>query len=310
MRLKRLVLRNFQGCREFVLEPNGEDVTVFGRNATGKTTLFNAWTWLLFGKDSLGQANFEIKTLKPDGTPHHGLEHEVEAVLILDDGREVKLKKVYKEKWTKRRGSAHREFSGHVTHHYINDVPCKKTEYDAYIQSIAAEDYFRLLTDPLFFNTQLHWTERRRLLLEVCGDISDQEVIESNEKLARLSEILERHSLDDYRKIIRERRKKINDELEKIPVRIDEVRRSLPNLPEDDIASFESRLDEARQYRQMFERALVKLSAGGAIAEKEKKLAELETERLRLLHAIEAKAHEATAEERERLRAAQEELTM
>src|SRR5690606_6468494 len=126
VRLLALRLRNFKGIRQFELRPEGGDVTVFGDNGTGKTTLADAFMWLLFGKDSQNRADFEVKTLGPDGQPIHNLEHEVEAELEFEGGRRVILRKVYQEKWTKRRGQAQREFAGHTTDHYVDGVPVKK----------------------------------------------------------------------------------------------------------------------------------------------------------------------------------------
>ena len=98
MRLLTLRLRNFKGIREFTLEANGSDVTIYGDNGTGKTTLVDAFMWLLFDKDSQNRKDFELKTIGPDGEPIHNLEHEVEAELELDDGRRIVLRKVYQEK--------------------------------------------------------------------------------------------------------------------------------------------------------------------------------------------------------------------
>ena len=168
MKILNLTLQSFKGIRNFELNTQGNNLNVFGDNATGKTTLADAFMWLMFGKDSLNRADFQIKTLGPDGEPEHGLEHAVEAVLELEDGQRLALKKVYQEKWTKKRGSATAEFTGHTTDHYIDGVPVQKKEYDARIAEIADENIFRLLTDPRYFNEILHWKKRRELLLEVC----------------------------------------------------------------------------------------------------------------------------------------------
>src|SRR5690606_7377882 len=130
VRLQRLKLRNFKGIREFTLEANGSDVTIYGDNGAGKTSLVDAFMWLLFDKDSQNRKDFQIKTLDADGEPIHNLEHEVEAALELDDGRQVTLRKVYKEKWTRKRGSAVAEFTGHTVDHYIDGVPTKQSDYD------------------------------------------------------------------------------------------------------------------------------------------------------------------------------------
>src|SRR5690625_2699704 len=103
IKLLNLNLTNFKGIKEFDLNAAGGDIKVFGDNATGKTTLFDAFVWLLFNKDSQNRADFEIKTLV-DGKVIHKLDHEVEAVLFID-GKELTLRKVYSEKWTKKKGS-------------------------------------------------------------------------------------------------------------------------------------------------------------------------------------------------------------
>jgi len=163
MKILNLTLRNFKGTRDFELNTQGRDVSIFGDNATGKTTLADAFMWLLFDKDSSNSKDFQIKTLKPDGEPEHGLEHTVEAILELDDGQQIALKKVYQEKWTKKRGSATAQFTGHTVDYFIDGVPAKKSEYEAKIAEIADEKIFRLLTDPRYFNEALHWTDRREI---------------------------------------------------------------------------------------------------------------------------------------------------
>ena len=129
IRLQRLTLSNFKGIKSLELDLAGHNASIYGANATGKTTIYDAFLWLLFDKDSQNKSAFNIKTLDESGEPLHGLDHEVEAVLSVD-GQELTLKKSYKEKWTKRRGSATAEFTGHTTDYYIDGVPVKKSEYE------------------------------------------------------------------------------------------------------------------------------------------------------------------------------------
>lgn len=227
IKLLNLKLTNFKGIKSFELNANGEDMKVFGENATGKTTIFDAFVWLLFGKDSQNSTQFEIKTLR-DGKPIHKLNHEVEATLLVD-GQELTLKKVYKEKWTKKRGSVTESFSGHTTDYYIDGVPSKKKEYEGKISEIVDEEVFKLLTNPAHFNEQLKWQDRRKTLLEIAGDVTDEEVIASNESLAKLTEIIGKRSIDDHKKVVTAKKKEINQELDRIPIRIDEIHRGLPD---------------------------------------------------------------------------------
>lgn len=126
MKILNLTLQSFKGIRNFELNTQGKDTNIYGDNATGKTTLADAFMWLLFDKDSSNRKDFQIKTLGSNGEPEHGLEHAVEAVLELEDGSQLALKKVYQEKWTKKRGSATAEFTGHTTDYFVDGVPVQK----------------------------------------------------------------------------------------------------------------------------------------------------------------------------------------
>src|SRR5690606_27403492 len=271
------------GIRNFELNTQEKDVNVFGDNAAGKTTLADAFMWLLFNKDSQNRSDFEIKTLGPNGEPEHGLEHMVEAVLELEDRQQIALKKVFQEKWQKKRGSATAEFTGHTTNHFVDGVPVQKKEYDAKIAEIADEQLFRLLTDPRYFNEVLHWTDRRKLLLEVCGDVSDAEVIASNKDLSGLSEILGNRTIEQHRKVIQARRTEINKELEKIPVRIDEAERNLPRI--DDITNPEALPNDIAKLREELkakQEELAQAKAAGQVAEKTKELRLIEAQMMDL----------------------------
>jgi DNA repair exonuclease SbcCD ATPase subunit len=277
MRLMSLTLNNFKGIRSFSLEPQGKDTNIYGDNATGKTTLADAFMWLLFDKDSQGKTNFEIKTLDKDGQPIHGLDHEVEAVLEVE-GKKITLRKVYAEKWTKKKGAAKKVFTGHTTNYYVDDVPVKKKDYLDRIASIVNEDVFKLLTSPTYFNEQLHWQDRRRILLEVVGDVSDNEVISSSKELAKLPSILNGHDLEEFKKIIFNQRAKVNKELDRIPIRIDEVQSSLPDTSYINPQELESDIKKAKDAISEKHAEVQRLESGGEIAEKKKRLSEIETE--------------------------------
>ena len=246
MRLLSLHLHNFKGIQDFLLDARGKSLDIHGDNATGKTTLFDAYLWLLFGKDSQGQSSFQIKTLTPEGEPLHGLEHEVEGLFQIN-GQEISLKKTYHEVWTKRRGEAQATFTGHTTDYFFMDVPVAKSEYERRISGIVDEPIFRLLSNPMHFNEQLQWQDRRKILLDVCGDISDEEVIASDERLAELRDVVSRYSIEDYRKKLAADRARINKRLNEIPVRISEVQRILDETEELDEENIRAELAKLRQ---------------------------------------------------------------
>lgn len=228
IKILTLFIKNFKGIKTLAIN-FGQTTNIYGENATGKTTIFDAFTWLLFDKDSSNKKDFNIKTLGPDGEAHHGLEHAVEGQLEVD-GRVLNLRKVYTEKWVKQRGAAEKIFSGHETNYWINEVPVKAKDYQQKINSLIDENIFKLITNPLFFNQNLNWQDRRKTLLEIVGDISDQDVIDSNGELSRLSTLLQDKTLEEFKAMIAGQKKRLNDSLKQIPIRIDELSRNIPVL--------------------------------------------------------------------------------
>lgn len=227
MKLTKLELLNFKGLKAFTINFNG-DVIIRGDNATGKTTVFDSVCWLLFGKDSLDRADFEIKTLD-GGEPIHKVNHEVTGTFTLDEGGTVELKRVYREKYASPRGGEV-TMTGHTTDYFVDGVPKKEKEYKEIVNSLVDENIFKLITNPLYFNETYSWQNRRKLLLEMCGDISDEDVIAEYSELKALTDILSGHSVDDHRKVVAAKKTAINKELDMIPVRIDEALRGKPTI--------------------------------------------------------------------------------
>lgn len=227
MKLTKLELLNFKGLKAFTINFNG-DVIIRGDNATGKTTVFDSVCWLLFGKDSLDRADFEIKTLEA-GEPIHKVNHEVTGTFTLDKGGTVELKRVYREKYSSPRGGEV-TMTGHTTDYFVDGVPKKEKEYKEIVNSLVDENIFKLITNPLYFNETYSWQNRRKLLLEMCGDISDKDVIAEYSELKALTDILSGHSVDDHRKVVAAKKTAINKELDMIPVRIDEALRGKPTI--------------------------------------------------------------------------------
>ena len=233
IRINQMILQNFKGIKSLEINADGESLSIYGDNATGKTTVFDAFTWLLFNKDSLGRSDFGIKTQDEFGNPIHNLEHSVECELAIDNSI-LTLKKVYAEKWTKKRGSAEAEFTGHETKYYINEVPSTKGEYTNKIASITDENLFKIITNPLFFNENMKWQDRRAILLNLCENITDEELLAKDEKFAPLSAELKGRTIQEYKKIIQSKQAGINDELKTIPQRIDEANRAIADVVEVD----------------------------------------------------------------------------
>lgn len=252
MKLTKLELLNFKGLTSFTLDLKG-DVVIRGDNATGKTTVFDGLCWLLFGKDSLDRADFEIKTLD-GGEPIHKVNHEVTGTFTLDEGGAIELKRIYREKYSSPRGGEV-ALTGHTTDYFVDGVPKKEKEYKEIVNSLVDESIFKLITNPLYFNETYSWQNRRKLLLEMCGDIDDTAVINSREDLKRLADLLDGRTVDDQRKVIASKKTAINKELDMIPVRIDEAVRNKPEVMADkaklisDIKTLSTGIDDVEKQK-------------------------------------------------------------
>lgn len=271
MKLTKLELLNFKGLKSFAINLNG-DVVIRGDNATGKTTVFDSVCWLLFGKDSLDRADFEIKTLD-GGNPIHKVNHEVTGTFTLDEGGTVELKRVYREKYSSPRGGDI-TLTGHTTDYFVDGVPKKEKEYKEVVNTLIDESIFKLITTPLYFNETYSWQNRRKLLLEMCGDIDDAAVINSRDDLRRLAELLEGRTVDDHRKVVAAKKTAINKELDMIPIRIDEAVRNKPETASDkeklirDIETLSAGIDEVEK-----QKAIIK--NGFSSTEKESKIRDI-----------------------------------
>lgn len=292
MKLLSESLRNFKGIKNFTLDTQGGcNVDILGDNATGKTSIYDGFVWLLFDKDSNNRKDFEIKTLSAQGEALHGLEHAVEGVFDLGP-KNITLAKVYSEQWTRKRGSAEKTFTGHTSEYFVDSVPVKKNEYEKIIAQIIDEDKFRLLTNPAYFNEHLSWQERRKKLLDVCGDLTDAEVIASDASLSKLPKILNGRALDDHKKVIATRRAKINDELKKIPIRIDEAQRALPDINDISCSQLQTDIESLKGQIQEKQQELTRIESGGGIAEKQIRLRQIEGELLQIKNEVGGKTSE------------------
>lgn len=228
--LKSLALVNFKGVRDFSIAFNDGITIVCGDNGTGKTTLYDAYLWLLFGKDSTGRSDgangFNVKTTGEDGKPIYRLEHSVTAVLEVD-GKEIKLQRSLVEKWQKVNGTTD-EVMKDETQYFINDVRTgTKKEYQAEISEIIPEDVFRMITNPYYF-TSLSAETQKDMLLEMVGNIDDEEVAATDPDFLALLDQINGTSLAKWAREIAAKKKACNDALATIPASIETAQKLMP----------------------------------------------------------------------------------
>lgn len=238
IKLKKLELKNFKGIKDFSCEFGEELTTISGANGTGKSTVFDAFTWLLFGKNSNDKKDFNIQTLDQDNNVIHHLDCEVVGTLVID-GKEKVLKRLLQEKWQKKRGEVYPELRGTVTTFEIDGIPVKQKEYQEVINEIVDENIFKMITNPAYFSS-LNWTKQREILLEIIGDISEEDVINYNKELEPLKDLLS-DGIDNFNKRTKSSIAKLKDQVKTIPARIDECNN---NIKDVDFEFLESKKNE------------------------------------------------------------------
>lgn len=299
MMLKSLHLENFKGSK--LLDVNFTEKTkIKGQNASGKTTVFDAFTWLLFNKNSAGEEKFNVRPLDKDGKRIDNVEIKVAAVLDVD-GKEVELSKVQKQNWVKKRGTNTVSLQGNPNSYEIDGYPKSEAEFKAYVSGLAqSEEMFKMLTNPQYFSS-LKWKEQRDILMKLVAEVSDVELAQTDAKYAPLLDELEKApSTDDIRakfsKALSEWKKKQAE----IPVRIDEAEKSKVDV---DVA--EQELAKADLERQITGIAEQLKSASKVVDNLEQQKFELQFE----INDCKRKANESLIKERRALEDRKDEAT-
>lgn len=226
MILKSLHGENFKGIKSIDIKFGEKKTKISGQNASGKTTIFDIFSWLFFNKNSAGEEKFNVRPLDKDG---HRIDNvEIKVVGVIDvDGKEVELSKVQKQNWVKKRGTDTVTLQGNINSFEIDGYPKSEAEFKAYISGLAqSEEMFKMLTNPQYFSS-LKWKDQRDILMKLTTEVSDVEMAQTDAKYAPLIGELEKApSTDDIRakfsKALSEWKKKQAE----IPVRIDEAEKS------------------------------------------------------------------------------------
>lgn len=241
IKLLNMKIRNFKGFKEFELKVDGQNTNVTGDNATGKTTLYDAFLWCLFNKDSKDSAKFAWKPLDKNNNEIHHLETEVVLELLIDN-EEIEFSRMNKEKWTKKRGSNTETFEGHDSTYRIDGIKQTQAKFKKRIEEIIDEETFKQITNVYYIAETMASKDRRKMLFNLVDELTDLEVIESKKELAPLISILGKHSIEDKRQLVMEERRNINKDLDNIPNRIDEVDRSInPDLTDENKSTLETK---------------------------------------------------------------------
>ncbi len=264
--ISKIDFLNFKGVRDLSVEFDQELTSIYGDNGIGKTTIFDGITWVLFGKDSKDRKSFGIKTYDENNHVIPRIPHEVTVTLLVDD-EEVTLCRRYNEKWTKKRGSAEEVFDGHEEERLYNGVPCSMKEYNEKIASLCSEEVFKFITNPLYFTKQKADVQRA-MLFRMAGGVSDADIASGNMEFENLLSKLTGKNLDEFKREIQAKKRRIKNELDMIPSRIDERKRDMPTS--EDWDTLEKELESKKKALEDIEQQLVDASKAAEVSNQHK----------------------------------------
>lgn len=212
----------------------GRNASVYGDNAAGKTSVYDALTFLFFGKDSTGQeVGDKGAIVKPLDAAGEVVDHQaitaVEAELLVD-GEMITLKRTLREVWVTKRGCGEAVYSGNTSEYYINDVPMKKNLFDERIKEIVPEEQFRMLTSVSLFAQDLDWRKRRAVLFDMAGTLTDRQIMAREERFLPLLEDMGKLEPEDYKAKLLAQRRGLAGSKNEIPARISECQRAVEEL--------------------------------------------------------------------------------
>lgn len=281
IKINRLTLENFKCHRSLNLDLSGRDATIYGDNATGKTSIYDALTWLLFGKDSLGngEKNIDIKPLDGNGeVKDHDSITSVEAE-FQSEGTVTTFRRTYREVWTTRRGTGTAVYEGNTSDYFVDGVPMKKNAYDNAIKEMVSEEVFRMLTSVSYFAAQMKWQERRAVLFDMAGTITDRDILEANPQFSELLGSLGKLGLSEYKAKLLHEKKGLTGIRDDSPTRINECQRTLQEIAGIDFAEAKEEEESLTKKRDGIQIQLMALEQDSVLEKKRLELREAKLER-------------------------------
>lgn len=248
--LKKLHIENFKNAKDQTFELD-HITKIKGQNASGKTTIVDAFMWCLFNKDSKGNTDFGIRPLDAAGNKVDHVEIKVD--LLLDvDGREYQITKVQKQNWVKKRGNLEATLQGNVNSYEIDGVPKKEKDFKAFVSEIIDEDLFQLLTNPSTF-VNMKWKDQRTELLKMVTEVNNDMVIASNpDAFSELNLALSLHTPEDLQAKSKKALSEYKKKQVEIPARIDEVKKSMTDI---DVAELELQRNSLKEQIAVVEKS-------------------------------------------------------
>lgn len=280
IKLISLELSNFKCHSHLKIDFNGENVSLYGENAVGKTSVYDSLTWVLFGRDSRGNGEklMEVKPLDASGNvKDHDAQTAVDVVLSVN-GEEITLRRTLQEVWTTRRGSSEPIFTGNVSGYFVDGVPVKKNAFSEKVDELVDEETFKLLTNVSYFANDISWGDRREILFRLSSVADDRDIMLTDAKFTPLLDGMGKLSVDDYKKkLLAEKRGFVGAKTE-IPARISECQKTILDVEGIDFDAARAKIATLSAEKAAYESELLSIERNTAADGKRMEIREVQLE--------------------------------
>lgn len=240
VQIKKLSIENWR-AQNRVIEFS-EITEIRGRNESGKSTVLNAFLWLMTGCDEEDRLNYQLFNNTIEQTYENAVPASVEAVLDID-GYEYTFKKTAKQGWSRPRGKSEYERKGTDDYSFFADgIEVSATQYKSQIESLLAPiDKLKIMLNLRYF-MMLDWKEMRKQFEAMVGEI------ESGDFKGDYSVIFQdliKYTPDELKSLYKSKMKPMKASIEGLPKAIETMQNNLPDLTE--VEEARKAIDEAKQ---------------------------------------------------------------
>lgn len=223
--LKKLTLQDWRGQNKVI--NFGHNTEIKGRNKSGKSSCFNAWLWLLTSCDANDNVNYKLFDEKIEQTHENNKVASVEAVLDIDSV-EYTLKKTAEIGWVRKKGREEYERKGSDNYlFFVDSIQRSASEYKSFIEdNFAPFPKLKLMLNINYF-LGMDWRCLRGIFEHLVGEIKDDD-FEGDYSIIKNE--LDKYPPEKIKESIKGQMKPIKQNIEGLPITINTLQSSLPDI--------------------------------------------------------------------------------
>lgn len=244
--IKKLTLQDWRAQNKVVEFTDNTEIR--GYNKSGKSSVYNAFLWLLTGCDDMDRSNYNLFDNTIEQTHDTSKVASVEGVFEVD-GVEYTLKKTAEIGWTRKKGRDEWERKGSDNYKfYIDHIERNAGDYKKTIEDLFAPiDKLKIMLNLQYF-LRLDWKEMRKHLQDMVGEISMDDF---KGDYSDILNDLRKYSTEEVKASYKSRIKPLKENVGqhgddgKLGIEIKTLQSNLPDLKE--VEEARKAIDEAKQ---------------------------------------------------------------